>query len=66
MKRYSIDQIDKAWVERYSLKRYVLKFQQKVDTVWSYQVKSKKLQTSWHRLFFNSFIVTNWRQLQHQ
>ena len=43
MKRYSIDQIDKAWVECYSLKRYVLKFQQKVDTVWNYQVKSKPL-----------------------
>ena len=27
------------------------KFQQKVDTVWNYQVKSKNLQAFWHRLF---------------
>ena len=35
--------------------------QQKVDIVWNYQLQSKKLQTFWHRLFFNLFIVTNWR-----
>ena len=35
-------------------------FQQKVDPVLDYQVKSKKLQTFLHRLF-NSFTVTNWR-----
>ena len=36
-------------------------FQQKVDTVWNYQLQSKKLQTYWHKLFLNLFIVTNWR-----
>ena len=35
-------------------------FQQKVDIVWNYQVKSRKLQTPGID-FFNPFIVTNWR-----
>ena len=36
-------------------------FQQKLGTVWNYQLQSKKLQTYWHRLFFNLFVATNWR-----
>ena len=36
---------------KHRLVRSSFEFQRKVDTVWNYQVKSKKLKTSWHRLF---------------
>ena len=46
------------WIDKFApssckhrLVRTSFEFQRKVDTVWNYQVKSKKLKTSWHRLF---------------
>ena len=36
-------------------------FQQKTDTVWNYQLKKKKLQTSLHRLFLIHSLLTNSR-----
>ena len=54
-----------VWIDIFALSSYKhcvmwssFEFQQKVDIVWNYQVNSKKLQTSWHRLFFNLYFVT--------
>ena len=55
-----IDTFDQSSYKHCALRR-IFEFQQKVDSLWNYQVQSKKLQTSWHRLFFNLFTVTNWR-----
>ena len=56
------------WIDTFAQSSYkhcavrsIFEFQQKVDSLWNYQVQSKKLQTSWHRLIFNLFTVTNWR-----
>ena len=56
------------WIDTFAPSHYKhrvvwsrFEFQQKLGTLWNYQLQRKKLQTSWHRLFFNLFIATNWR-----